>query len=226
MDRTNGKISTVIQSHIIYTQAVFSVASFKQHSTSWQVCQSSVCIPWCLYCVKVFTESCRETFQSPKHPEVYQHTEGFTKDEARARHMGSCQEIWCDQCGCGLRSLRFGILYFYIHRGLLAVEERVGLCWCSGEANVWHLSGICCRIHQAQNGVHAALWRSHWCLSLEPRGCFGLGILHRLLHTFASLACSGKQWNTCPSGCLFWASRRTTCIPLLSQQPKLQMHLG
>ena len=39
------------------------------------------------------------------------------------------------------------------------------------------------------------------------------------------LSCSGKQWNTCPSGCLFWASRRATCIPLLSQQPKLQMHL-
>lgn len=127
MDRPNGKISTVIQFHIIYTQAVFSVASFKHCSTSWQVSQSSVCIPWCLSCVKVFTESFREIFQSTKTFRGLSTYRGLYKGWGTGTSHAELSRDMVWQCGCGLRSLRFGKLYFYIHRGLLAVEN-VSVC--------------------------------------------------------------------------------------------------
>ena len=131
MDSPNGKISNSIPS-------IAKQCSHLPLSNSTVIpagkCPNLLCAYPVAYTTSRYSHGVAEkSSNQAKHPEVYQHTEGFTKDEAWARHMQS-QELRCDQCGCGLRSLRFGILtvyciycIFYIQRGLYAVEERVGL---------------------------------------------------------------------------------------------------
>lgn len=50
----------------------------------------------------------------------------------------------------------------------IRVEETV-LRSLAGEADAWHLPGICCRVNEAQNGNFAAMWRPFWCPCAELR---------------------------------------------------------